>query len=84
MGTSPRVGLIALTPQKAAGTRNEPPVSVPVAAGTIIAARAAADPPLDPPGERSRLPGIAHLISGGAGSKLVRVSVSHQDHSGLS
>ena len=37
-------------PQKAAGWRMEPPVSVPVAAITMRAATAAAEPPLDPPG----------------------------------
>ena len=36
--------------QKEAGWRIEPPVSVPVAAGTNPAATAAAEPPEDPPG----------------------------------
>ena len=38
------------TPQKAAGMRTEPPVSVPSAQWTRPAAVAIADPPLDPPG----------------------------------
>ena len=38
--------------QSAAGWRIEPPVSVPVAAGTRRAATAAAEPPEDPPGTR--------------------------------
>ena len=37
-------------PQKAAGWRMEPPVSVPVAAGASPAATAAAEPPEEPPG----------------------------------
>src|SRR5688572_32980878 len=40
----------------AAGWRMDPPVSEPSASGTIRAATAAADPPLDPPGMRS----VAH------------------------
>ncbi len=39
-----------MTPQSAAGCRIDPPVSEPSASGTIRAATAAADPPLDPPG----------------------------------
>src|SRR5678815_505911 len=37
-------------PQKLAGWRIEPPVSVPVAAGAMRAATAAAEPPDEPPG----------------------------------
>ncbi len=40
-------------PHRAAGWRIDPPVSVPVAAGTRRAATAAADPPEDPPGTRA-------------------------------
>ena len=36
----------------AAGWRTEPPVSVPVAAGTSRAATEAAEPPEEPPGTR--------------------------------
>jgi hypothetical protein len=36
-------------PVKAAGWRIEPPVSVPVAAGTMRAATAAEEPPEEPP-----------------------------------
>ena len=39
-------------PVKPAGMRIEPPPSVPRASGAIPAARAAALPPLDPPGVR--------------------------------
>jgi hypothetical protein len=49
---SPRVGFIVDVPQSAEGMRREPAVSLPVAAGTVRAASAAADPPLDPPAVR--------------------------------
>jgi hypothetical protein len=52
VGTSPNVGLKPTTPQQAAGMRIEPPLSVPRAASQSPAARAAADPPLEPPGIR--------------------------------
>src|SRR6476619_6341784 len=59
----PRVVLPWLTlsptsPQQEAGMRIEPPASLACAAGTSPAATAAADPPLDPPGERSRSHGL--------------------------
>ena len=41
-----------VTPVRLAGWRTEPPVSVPVAAGTSRAATAAALPPDEPPGMR--------------------------------
>src|SRR3569623_2121423 len=41
-----------------AGTRIDPVPSPPDAAGTSPAATAAADPPLEPPGERSRARGL--------------------------
>src|SRR5437588_12189327 len=39
-------------PHAAAGMRMEPPVSVPIVASAMPAATLAADPPLDPPGDR--------------------------------
>ncbi len=45
-------------PQSAAGWRIEPPVSVPIAHGAVPPATAAADPPEDPPGTRSRSQGF--------------------------
>ena len=54
----PRVGLIVDVPHRADGIRSEPAVSVPVAAGTMRAASAAAEPPLDPPAERSSAHGL--------------------------
>ncbi len=41
-----------VTPQKDAGCRTEPPVSVPKAAKHMPADTAAAEPPDDPPGTR--------------------------------
>src|SRR5262249_50248384 len=46
------------TPLNAAGWRIEPPVSEPSPTAAKPAATAAADPPLRPPGTRSRLPGL--------------------------
>src|SRR5690606_36665504 len=46
------------SPQNAAGCRTDPPVSDPRAAAAMPAATAAADPPLDPPGVRSRSHGF--------------------------
>src|SRR5918994_5246520 len=45
-------------PQSAAGWRTEPPVSVPSAHHPSPAATAAAEPPDDPPGTRSRSQGL--------------------------
>jgi hypothetical protein len=56
--TSPRVGLIADVPESAEGIRRKPAVSVPVATGTIRAASAAAEPPLEPPADRSSAHGF--------------------------
>ena len=47
-----------VTPVKLAGWRIEPPVSVPVAAGTSCAATAAAEPPDEPPGTRVASQGL--------------------------
>src|SRR5215204_1776048 len=49
VGVRPRVGLSPKMPQHDAGIRMDPPPSPPPAIGTIPAATAAADPPLDPP-----------------------------------
>ena len=47
-----------VVPVKLAGWRMEPPVSVPVAAGSRRAATAAADPPDEPPGTRAKFQGL--------------------------
>src|SRR5262249_29141702 len=51
--TRPYVGLSPTTPQKAAGSRTDPPVSVPSAAWHSRAAPATPEPPEDPPGPRA-------------------------------
>ena len=52
MGFKPQI------PVSAAGWRIEPPVSVPVHAGTSPAATAAAEPPELPPGTHARFHGL--------------------------
>jgi hypothetical protein len=56
--TLPKVGFRPNTPEKEAGMRIEPPASVPTASGQMPANTAAALPPLDPPGVRSRFQGL--------------------------
>src|SRR5580693_126407 len=58
LDTRPYVGIMPGTPQQAPGCRIEPPVSVPNAATAKPAATAAAEPPLEPPGTRSRATGF--------------------------
>src|SRR5690606_34764243 len=57
-GTRPNVGLKPKMPQQLAGMRIEPPPSLPSANGTMPAATAAAEPPLDPPAIRERSHGL--------------------------
>ena len=56
--TAPIVGLRPTSPHSDAGMRTEPPPSDDVAMGTSPAASAAAEPPLEPPGVRSRFHGL--------------------------
>ena len=56
--TRPREAFRPTRPQHAAGIRSEPPPSLPCAIGTIPAATAAAEPPDEPPGVRSRSHGL--------------------------
>ena len=58
IGTDPSVGFTVAVPHIADGMRNEPAVSVPVAAGVVHDASAAAEPPLEPPAERARFHGL--------------------------
>ncbi len=51
-GTTPGPGLRPTTPQQAAGIRIDPPPSEPSASAAMPDARAAAPPPVDPPGVR--------------------------------
>src|SRR5262249_11763775 len=57
-GSSPKPGLSPATPQKDAGRMIEPPVCVPIAAGHISQATAAALPLDEPPGVRSKFQGL--------------------------
>src|SRR5215472_926193 len=54
----PRDGFSPINPHRLAGMRVEPPPSFAWAAGTMPAATAAAEPPLDPPTERVRSHGL--------------------------
>src|ERR1700678_1133371 len=56
--TRPHVGSTPTTPQKLAGCRIDPPVSEPSVATARLAATAAAEPPLEPPGTRSVSTGL--------------------------
>ena len=49
LGTTPVLGRSPVTPQKAAGMRIDPPVSVPSVPAASSAAAAAPEPPLEPP-----------------------------------
>ena len=57
-GTRPGVGLRPQMPLKCAGTRIDPPPSLPTPPADSPAAMAAASPPLDPPGVRSSAHGL--------------------------
>src|SRR5262245_63742537 len=60
------------TPQNAAGLPTDPTVCVPIAAGHIRAATAAAEPLLDPPGLCSRF----HGFRVGPGSRFAKTVVT--------
>ncbi len=57
-GTRPKEGLNPLKPQAADGIRKDPPPSEPVASGTMPAAKAAAEPPEEPPAVCSGFHGL--------------------------
>src|SRR3954464_12060032 len=93
--TGPYVGLCPTSPVTAAGWRIEPPVSVPIAQGARPPATAAAEPPEEPPGNRSRPPGVRGawapgvasdvvrgVLRGGAHRELVHVGLAQQDGAG--
>ena len=58
LATSPGDGRRPTTPHSAAGMRSEPPVSEPVASGSMSTASAAADPPEEPPAFSPGLKGL--------------------------
>src|SRR5439155_1682345 len=57
--TLPMLGRIPTTPQKLAGLRSEPPMSVPCASHAVPVARATAAPPEEPAAERDRSQGLS-------------------------
>src|ERR1700674_1439736 len=68
----PRLGLSPKTPQHEAGMRIEPAPSPPLAAGTMPAATAAAEPPDEPPTVRSSAHGL-RVGPHRSGSEAVRL-----------
>ncbi len=54
----PKLGLWPYTPQNDDGTRIDPPMSVPISKPVKPMATAAAGPPDEPPGVRSRSHGL--------------------------
>src|SRR3954468_18481233 len=55
-GTAPKVGLMPVTPQYAAGSRIEPPPSAPTDPAIMRVPTALAGPPLEPPPPRAPPP----------------------------
>ena len=68
--------------------RIDPPVSVPIDPQPMPAATAAAEPPLEPPGERARVARVVHgpecrFIARRAQRELVKVGFAEDDGAGL-
>ena len=76
MLTRPIVVLRPLRPHHEAGSRTDPPVSVPIAQGANPAATATPEPLLDPPGVRARL-GVPRVPRGAA--MLVGAPPAHRE-----
>ncbi len=86
--TRPREGLSPTSPQAEAGMRIEPPPSLAWAAATRPAATAAAEPPLEPPGERVGSQGFlrgpeGQRLGGGEDAQLGRVGLAQEDEARL-
>ena len=77
-GMRPGVGLSPQIPLKCAGTRMEPPPSLPTPPAEHPLAMAAASPPLDPPGVRDKIPRIV-----GTSVKQIVSLPSHQEFGGI-
>ena len=85
--TRPRDGFSPNRPHSAAGMRIEPPPSVACAIGRPRAATMAAEPPEDPPGDRSAAPGIhrraaERRLGGRRQAELAGVGAAHDDQAG--
>ena len=83
-----RVGFRPTRPLWLAGIRIEPPPSLAWATGTIPAATAAAEPPLEPPVERSRSQGLrVGAVGAGLGRRqdpeLRGVGLADRDEAGV-
>ena len=61
LGTTPHEGFRPYTPQKWAGARIDPPMSLPSSRGVMPAATAAAAPPEDPPVRALEVPRVVRL-----------------------
>ena len=82
-----RLGLRPTRPQLEAGMRIEPPPSLAWAIGTMPAATAAPEPPLEPPVERSRSQGlrvgaVGARLGGRQDAQLGRVRLADRDQAG--
>ena len=74
-----------VTPQKEAGWRTLPPVSVPSAAGTIWPPPQPREPPLEPPGTRDRSQGlwvdaVGGILGGGAHGEFIGIGLAQRHH----
>ena len=86
-GTRPGDGRMPTTPQKLAGLRSDPPMSLPSATGSIRVASATAAPPLLPPQVLVLIVGIQrraeHWIERlGTGAEFRRVRLADADRAG--
>ena len=75
------------TPQKEAGIRIDPPVSVPVAISAMPVATATPEPPLEPPGVRLRVVGVANrpevrIVGGDAVRQFVQSGLAEHHRPG--
>ena len=71
-------------PQRAAGMRIEPPVSLPVVMVHCPEAAAEPDPPLEAAADQVGIPGVVHVavvgvLAGGAVGELVHIQLAQQD-----
>ena len=87
VGRRPAVGRIEAIPQKAAGMRSEPPISLPSPSGEPPAAMTAASPPLLPPQDLFQIPRIVgasvqRIVGFGEDHELRQVGLGDRDRAG--